>query len=277
MRPRDGQLLSGIDPWVNMGRPSLEKQPAESITSREEHQDHKRDDQRDGADHREYRGAFVVHLAASPRLDVARTLAWTPSADAPSSAARQMVQQVADEVDRARREHRRVLTPLARPALCLGQRPPRLRLANHCIEAKLARQRLQRRGRQGTAARGGGEPRALADAAAARASMLAASLSSSTPSTRPPGERRTARGSDSTSARAASGLCAPSSTVSGSSPTTCKRPGTTVAAAASRTASSRSSIPARAGTSPRPCERARNCAAETSPWRPARSLAQGLG
>jgi hypothetical protein len=57
-----------------------------------------------------------------------------------------MTQQIADEVDRTRREHRRVFAPLMGPASCLNQRLPRLRLANHRINAELACQRLERRG-----------------------------------------------------------------------------------------------------------------------------------
>src|ERR1700683_1903561 len=45
-----------------IGRLSLEKQPAKSIASGEEHEYHQGHDQRDCADHREYRGTLLVHL-----------------------------------------------------------------------------------------------------------------------------------------------------------------------------------------------------------------------
>ncbi len=75
--------------------------------------------------------------------------------------------------------------------------------------------------------------------------MLAASLSSSTPSHEPQRHgRRAPPAATRTSARTASGLCAPSSTVSGSRVHDLQAPGTSVVAAASRTARSSSSIPA---------------------------------
>ncbi len=68
---------------VSIGRLSLEKQTAESVTSGEEHQDHERDDQRHSADHRQHRGTVVVHDAAlrraSPESSAPRALASAPS------------------------------------------------------------------------------------------------------------------------------------------------------------------------------------------------------
>ena len=71
------------------------------------------------------------------------------------------------------------------------------------------------------------------------ASIAAASLSSRIETTAISGRRSpTTSGSDSTSAAIPSGLCAPSTSVSGSPPITWSRPGTRTAAAAAATASS---------------------------------------
>src|SRR6516165_9813441 len=50
-----------------IGGPSLEKQPAESVTGGEEYEDHEGHNQRHRADHREHRWAVLVHLRAPPR------------------------------------------------------------------------------------------------------------------------------------------------------------------------------------------------------------------
>src|SRR6516164_7561255 len=66
--------LLSIPKYANggIGRPSLEKQPAESVTGGEEYEDHQGHDQRHRADHREHRWAVVVHFRASPRGPDAR-------------------------------------------------------------------------------------------------------------------------------------------------------------------------------------------------------------
>src|SRR5664280_2534731 len=47
-----------------IGALSLEKQAGEPVSSREEHKNNQRDDERNSADHREHRRAFAVHPAA---------------------------------------------------------------------------------------------------------------------------------------------------------------------------------------------------------------------
>ena len=46
---------------VSISRPSLEKQPAEPVTSGEEDEDYQHHRDRDDRDHGEYRGTVVVH------------------------------------------------------------------------------------------------------------------------------------------------------------------------------------------------------------------------
>lgn len=90
-----------------MGEPSLEKQPTESVTSSEEHEDHDRHEHRHSADHREHRGAVIVHLLAPFQARCAVVLGLAPM----------VREQLPDEVHGARGQHRAV--PFARPALGL--------------------------------------------------------------------------------------------------------------------------------------------------------------
>src|SRR6202035_5359375 len=71
-----------------------------------------------------------------------------------------LAQQLADEVDRARNEHRAAV--LESPAARLRQRARWPRLADGRLEAELACERLQRSRRERAAARRSREPGALA-------------------------------------------------------------------------------------------------------------------
>jgi hypothetical protein len=124
-----------------IGRLSLEKQAAESVASGEEYEYDQSHDQRDGADHREHRRAVLVHLT-EPSARSRRTIGVSDSFSSR--------EEIADQIDRSRREHR--AAALTSPALRLRQRARGSRLARDGVEAELARVGLQSRGRQRTAA-----------------------------------------------------------------------------------------------------------------------------
>ena len=105
--------------------------------------------------------------------------------------------------------------------------------------------------------------------------MPAASLSSSTPSTSAGGASKTSS-SDSASAAAASGLCAPSSTVGGSSGSACRRPGT-ARLGGLRTAALVELAPAAAQVRGRGGAREREVAPLERPRRPRRCRSEGSG
>ena len=189
----------------------------------------------------------------------------------------QPAQQLADEIDRARGEHGPVFagsipvpttapvpipatilvtTPFAVPVPVLaavrvlaGQRracsSARSGWGSHTTASKPS-WRASDCSAAGESARGlgGAVNHARSHSGSSVASMRAASLSSSTPITSPSARRPTTSGSEATSALTASGLCAPSSTVSGCSPTTCSRPGTSTWRRPHPKARSSSSTPA---------------------------------
>ena len=178
----------------------------------------------------------------------------------------QPAQQLADEIDRARGEHGPVTAPVPIPATILVTTPfpspPRFSPSALAAQRRACSSARSGWGSHTTASKpswrasdcsaagesarglGGAVNHARSHSGSSVASMRAASLSSSTPITSPSARRPTTSGSEATSALTASGLCAPSSTTSGCSPTTCRRPGTSTVAAAASIARSSSSTPA---------------------------------
>src|SRR6202035_4454170 len=89
-----------------IGRPSLEKQPAETVTGREEHQNDHGHDQGDGADHGEHGWAVVVHLAES-RGCACRPSRVADASSSPSSSPTRYTEPVASTAPPRSRAHRR--------------------------------------------------------------------------------------------------------------------------------------------------------------------------
>ena len=224
---------------------SLEKQAAEPVTGGEKDEDH-------AQARRSARPRRSSWSTDGPWSFIPRSSGRTAlSAD---SRTLQRAEQIAGQIHRAGREHRGaalaceppgVLAALvrARPALRLLERMRGARLAGGGTNPELARERLQ--GACGVRARGllGG---AVNHCALERRGISAASIACGVlvlehPEHEPQGGVRSiTSGSDSTSARYGVGGCARRRSPSaGPAPTTCKRPGIWVPAAAARTASLR--------------------------------------
>ena len=135
------ELEAAAPPGGRRGRPlsaraagdarqrALEEQPPEGVAQPEEDQDHQRHDDRDEGDHREEPGLVAF----------AHGLHHGRAADAP------LAQQVGDEVDRSRREHRPGGAGLGPGAL---ERAARVGLDLRRRAAELAPERLERRRRE---------------------------------------------------------------------------------------------------------------------------------
>src|SRR5271163_4235864 len=203
----------------SIGRLSLEKQPAESVTRGEEHQDHQGHDQGHGADHRDDGWTLVVHLVhpAEPRLSASGEPRLSLPSSLPSSSPTRYTEPVTSTAP-PRSEAQRRASCSARHGT--GSQATSSKPSWRASDCRAA----------GDSARllAGAVNHARSHTPNSAASMPAASLSSSTPSTSAVGRSPRTPGSDSTRAITASGLCAPSNTVSGSPSTTCRRPGTAV-------------------------------------------------
>src|SRR6185437_3980892 len=90
---------------VSIGGPSLEKEATESVTGREEHEDHERHDQRHRADHRQHGRTVVVHSTAL-RRPAAESCAGTASASPPSSSPTRYTDPVASTAPPCSPAHR---------------------------------------------------------------------------------------------------------------------------------------------------------------------------